>query len=424
MKGVNKIKDYYLVTIISPVYGLFAGFRNLQWESRKNVLIFIVAIFGSTIILPVESDGYRLNQMVVSHYVDIGFGQWLFELKEILFFSPVPGTKGDIFSHVLSYFIGGILSLPELYVGAVSIIYGYFFIGSMYEIFRTGRGSWRSSFLAWILVIIFVSYRFIDNIQFIRTWTGGWVLFYGTFKYYNTGLKKYLLLMLCAPIFHVAYFLMALPAYAVVLLKSINSKIFVLLYILSFVISINPGGIIEKLKTNELGKNKVNNYYSEDDQAIKKKNSNFYVTYGKNWAKTKAPNILAIVLILFGFFSRSKMNPLEYGVFSTGILLATFANLGDFIPAFYNRTMTNAGIYFTATPVLLLIRGELLYGRGWTLFFRRLMLWISVLIFVPYIIYVAANMLQFTSIFIFFMPIIGFFSELNLSIRDLIGGLL
>jgi hypothetical protein len=82
---------------------------------------------------------------------------------------------------------------------------------------------------------------------------------------------------------------------------------------------------------------------------------------------------------------------------------------------------TNSGIYITATTALLAIRGAFHHGNPKQVFKRKFLLWINVILFSPFILYVAADMLQFTSIYMVFMPIMVVFSDINISIRELIG---
>jgi len=386
------------------------------------VLIFLITLFGATINLQ-TSDGYVLKQYLYWHYIGISFDQWLFELKEILLFSPEYGTKGDVFSHVMSYLVGHVLRMPEQYFLFVSFVYAYFFVSAMDKLLRWDRQR-KFSMLFWVILINFIAYRFIDNMQTVRTWTGLWVLFYGAVGYYQERKKKYLAVMLMAPLFHVAYFLIALPAYVVVFLRRIGTgpSFLIVLYSLSFFVNIDQTEVIQQLETTELGAQKVKGYYYENEaeSSLLKtdESSNLYTRYGKFWSLPNAPHFLAWAIILGGLFSKRKMTELEIGLFSTGILMAILANLIDFIPTFSIRTMANAGIYITATSMLLVLRYEtgLLF---WPVRARALIC-LSLLTFVPYIIYTLANMLQFTSVFMIIMPIAGLFPDFNLSLREFI----
>lgn len=426
MRSKPRIVHYYILTLLSPVIGVYYAIRNLSWEWRKKVLILAIMLFGGTIILS-NADGYVLMQHMYTHYQHIDFSQWLFELKETLLFSPEPGTKGDVYSHVLSYVVGNVLGIPGQYFIFVSFVYGFFYVKSLSRILRWDSSK-SKSFLFWSIIIIFVTYRFIDSMQSVRTYTGAWLLFYGTLRYYQTKKLKYFFLMLMAPLFHVAFFIIALPAYLVVFIRWVNPKIFVIIYVISFFANVNTNFVIQQLQTTDLGEGKVEGYYNENPEeyyvAVNDTNINFYKRYGKGWALRYGPHFWAIALIVMGLYSNARMNRLEIGLFTTGLLMAAMANVGDFIPVFSNRTMTNSGIFILATTALLLIRGELLRARGMTLFYRQSLLWICVVIMFPYLLFVAANMLSYTSIFMMVVAPFGLINDLNMSLRELIGFLI
>jgi hypothetical protein len=167
----------------------------------------------------------------------------------------------------------------------------------------------------------------------------------------------------------------------------------------------------------------VDGYYREnpDEERLEAAaNVNFYQKYGKGWVLPNAPHFIALALVLFGLVSAKRLTKLEMSLFSTGILMATMANFGSFISVFYNRTMANGGMYILATLILLLIRGELLNAKGMNLLFRKVVLWGLVLLFVPYLLFVASNMTQFTSIFMVVGTPAGFYEEFNVSLRQLL----
>jgi hypothetical protein len=259
----------------------------------------------------------------------------------------------------------------------------------------------------------------------VRTYTGAWVLFYGVYRYHLTKKVKYLWLMFCAPLIHVAYFLIALPAYGLIFVKRLSAKLVIIIYFSSFLLSVNPTAIVQQLQSTELGARKVEGYYKEDPDQYREipdyVGESFYKEYGKGWALKNSPHLVAIVIIIFGLFSPKRMTKIETSMFTTGMLIASMANIGSFIPVFYNRSMVNAGLYILATLAMLLIRGELLNAKGYNLAFRKISLWFVFLAFVPYLFFVASNILQFTSIFMIAGTPAGFFEEFNMSVRELLG---
>ena len=198
-----------------------------------------------------------------------------------------------------------------------------------------------------------------------------------------------------------------------------------ILYLSSFFVNVNPGGVLNRLKENELGKTKVSSYYREDGDPIlarieKQQNAAWYTKYGKRKAAYWGGNAFALTLILTGFFKK-RMTKLEAGLFATGLMMASLANFGDFVYAFYSRTMANAVLYFLATVVLLATRGELLKGSGLKLIATKVMLWVSVLIFIPKVVYTLANIIYYTSFYILAAPFLGWLPDVNISIREVIG---
>ena len=424
MSDSRKLLSYSVLSLISPFITLILAIRSLTWKQKKPIFMLLSVLFGGTIFLA-TSDGYELKKLVFEHYVGLSFDQWLFEFGEIIRFSPEPGTKGDVFSHVSSYLIGHILGFPDQYFIFVSIVYSYFYVSAMEKILNR-KNFTEKNVLFWFIVVLFVTYRFVDSMQTVRTWTGAWVLFNGVYGFYETKKLKYVFLMLLAPMFHFAYFGMAMPAYIALFVRRFDPRIFILIYVASFFTSINPGGIVQQMEQTDLGESKVKGYYNEEErvssEGLAKKSGNFYRKYGHGWALKESPHYLALALIIIGLYRRDRMNGLEIGLFTTGILMATTANFGNFISAFYNRTMINAGIYILATTVLLMMRDMLPtskkhHGNR----FKKIILWAACLTYVPYLIYTAANMISFSSASMLVFAPLGFFETYNLSIRQLIG---
>ncbi|MCW4469568.1 hypothetical protein OGH69_11370 [Flavobacterium sp. MFBS3-15] len=419
----NRHNVPYLLTMvaISPAISLFYLISNFDWKVKKPFFIFLTVLFGATILLS-SSDGAVLKELVYIHYINLPFNQWLDELIQILQFKQPYGTKGDVFNHLVSYISGTLLMLPETYFYLVSFVYAYFFVNSLEKILNRPTIG-HKGILFWLIIIIFVTYRFVDNLQSVRTWTGLWVLFYGTYCFYTTGKKKYLLIMLMAPLFHIAYFIMALPVYLSIILKKVDFRILVIFYIMSFFITINHEAIVKQLGSTDIGANKIDAYYDEDggtDISQRRVSGTFYAVYGRSWSQIQSPHILIFALILSGFITRKRLTAIEYGLFCSALLLSITANLVSFIGAFYVRTMTNAGIYVTAATALLAMRGAFdIKSTGHLNLFQKTALWIALLTFIPYIIYVVANMFQFTSAYMIVFPIGGFFGD-NISIGQLL----
>lgn len=417
----GKIKfNILLLSLVSPVWVLVESFRQ-PWVLRKWMLILVITIFGSTIILPEGTDASRHLQNVYSHYHYLAFSDFVNELWHIIILKPLSATS-DIYIHVLSYFVGSVLSFPGLFFTAVAFVFGYFYINALYKILRWNNRIKKPVIFS-AFVLFFIIYLSIDNMQTVRTWTGAWILFNGVFGYFQTKKKKYLLLMLCAPLVHAAYAAMALPAYFVALTPRLYPKIFIIVFFASFFTSIPIPFVSEQLKKSELGETKYKSYYRENPSEWNERYDEtiWYVKHGKRGLSLWAISAVAFALIITRFYPK-RMNYLEANLFSIGLLMVALANMANYIPSFYNRLMVNAGLYLLATLTLLLIRGELLNKRGFNLILRKSLLWVVIIMFLPKIVYFFANVIQFTSIYMIGVPFIAFFGEnANISIREFLG---
>jgi len=420
--GIHINTSSIILLFVSPILGLFYSIKYLDWQYKKWSLIFFIVIFGSIMVLPGASDSVRHQQNVYDHYVGMSIADFGSGLWHIITLNPKADTNDDVFIHIISFVTGGLLGLPRLFFVVVAFFFGYFYITGLSRVLRWDPGIKLSSH-AIFLVLIFIIYLGIDSMQTVRTWTGAWILFNGVYGYYQTKKKKYLWLVFAAPLVHAAYLVMALPVLIVIFLNKMPAYVFVGLFITSFFINVSHGPIIQQLNKVELGESKVQAYYKPDPETWKNRggrsSGNWYAVYGKNKVLHWGANALALSTILLGLYKR-KMNTIEVGLFTTGLLMATFANLGKFIPAFSNRMMINAGLYIVATVVLLSLRRNLFHGKGIKLNLSHAIIWCSLLIFIPKVVYVAANIIYYTSCYIIAIPLLGWVSDENVSIREII----
>ena len=134
----------YLVfaSIVAPIFLLIAAWRTNSEHYRHWLLTAFVTMYGATISIRYDpsgfgSDGVRHLLLVYEHYVDMSFANFLNDIWCIITFQEAshPHIK-DVYKHLVSYFVGGILGQPQLFFTVIAFVYGYFFVGSMLEIFR------------------------------------------------------------------------------------------------------------------------------------------------------------------------------------------------------------------------------------------------------------------------------------------------
>lgn len=421
-KSLNQ-KYAILLLFVSPVLAVYYSIKDLGWEQRKWVLILFVTIFGSLMQNPISGDIIKYINHIEAHYMGLPFEQFSRELWHIIIFNPLPTTNDDVYFHLIGYLAGGVLQWPRFFITITSFIFGYFYISALSKILIWEKGTPKPLiFIA--LVIVMIIYRGIDTMQTIRNATAIWILFDGVLGYFQTGKKKYLVQILITPLVHFSYFILSIPALIVVVLKKIPSKVIIAAYIASFFLSIATGGIVSQIERTELGRTKLKSYYRHGEiqkRVEDPREGRWYAKHGKGRTFYMGSHALAFSIIMGGFF-RKRMNSVESAMFSTGLLMATMANLGDFIPAFASRAMFLAGLFVVATATMLVIRGELSREEGFNMRIGKIMLYISIILFVPKMVYTLSNTLVYSSIFVTVMPFVGWFmGENNIVIREFIG---
>jgi hypothetical protein len=352
--------------MISPILGLFYGLRNLDHKGKHLVLIIFGLFYGLLLNYSEGTDAGAYARLAESYYY-LGWDTFVDRFIGILTLSPEDGSPSDLYIHILSGIAGSMFSSTSFLFALVGAVYGYFYGSALLKVIDFSNSKLKKiSFLTFMLILLFVIHRSFDSMQTIRSWTGMWVLFNGVFGYYKTNNKKYLLLIMISPFFHLMYGFIAIPAILAIALKSLPKFLFIGIYAISFLLNVNSLLIVDAASENDLAKSKLGSYYrvskkgkTIDPIALRQKDSdsNWYAKYGKTTSVYTGATFFMIFLILGGYYSKKIMNNVEYGLMTTALLMATLANFLSFAYALYSRTMANASVYVLALMVLLVLRG-------------------------------------------------------------------
>jgi hypothetical protein len=386
-------------------------------------------VYGSTISLDEGNDGYAHLARVSDVYGNMPFKQFIYEIFQILTFQATDSSAQDLYKHLLSYFCGSVLGMPFLFFPIVALVYGYFFSGSMLYIFRHFNST-SKNFLFLSLATIFILCKNVEGVNTVRTWTGLWVLVYACLKYYHTKELKYLFLMFIPPFIHFGYFIMALPAYLVLVLgnwKKTYFTVFLLSFFFSF-LTPNPEAVTESLSQTELGEGRAKSYAVEeksdfDDkiETAEKKGSNWYLVFKKAGIQKYSNLLIIIMIFLTGTYSKI-MNRAEASLFSIGLLTLTLSHVSWFYYALANRSAL-VGIVFIFAAILLTWQNP--KRKPNSVFFRSkfvsLILSLSLILYVPFIFYQTTNILGYISFYNLFAPFAVWIEpDINMSVRDFI----
>lgn len=414
--------------LISPALVLWSDLKSRNIEIKKWSLILFVTFLGSVITIKpglIGADGARHWLMVYTTYSGMDFHTFLDGLWGILVFDPPSYARGDVYIHVLSYVLGSVLELPGLFFVFVSFVYGYFFSSSLIKIFAyLPKG--RLPILFYGFAVVFLFWINVEEIQSVRTWTGGWVLFYGSLSYFETRKKKYLLIMAMPPLFHFGLFIMMIPVWIVVVFRgAYRYKIFALIFFISFFISASHGFIDRHLAVNSLGERRVSAYSVKDVDdfySIEQYRENtWYLQSQRLGVQNRAMDILIFTVILTGIYF-FRMSSLERSLFSAGILTVSLSNISILLFALHNRASKLGGLFVLCAFVLFLIRLLKEQRKFHFNVIQRVSFPLSFALFIPFLIYKVAAIIDFVSLFVFFFPFVPWFSpDLNFSIRELLG---
>jgi hypothetical protein len=320
--------------------------------------------------------------------------------------------------------VGGVLGAPWLFWPVIATVYGYFFTGSMLIIFRDwGRA--KMPLITLFLIATFFLFKNIEGVNTVRTWTGLWVLVYACLQYYQTRKLRYLVLMAMPPFIHFGYFIMALPAYAVLLLGNRVLLYSILFAASSFTTFINPGQMTEVIATTELGAEKLGGYYRDSTVSGEQRFEQQTAAGNRIWRALEKAGVqkwalLAFVYtLLIGGVYHLRMDYFEKRIFSIGLLMITLSNSTWYLYAVSNRSWIIGAVFLFAAFVMWRLRsardGEgvprnQLYKIG---------LHVSAVLFVPYFLYNLSTFFDYPSIYLLGLPIVPWLDpSLNMSMKE------
>ena len=121
-----------IASFVAPWLLLLAAWKSKSHRFKHWTLTLFVTIYGATIAIAFDPlgagpDGVRLLLHVHTHYVGLSFDQFLSELVSIMTFAKSTGPSTDVYRHVLSYFVGGVIGAPFLFFQLLPLCTDTFF---------------------------------------------------------------------------------------------------------------------------------------------------------------------------------------------------------------------------------------------------------------------------------------------------------
>lgn len=400
--------------------------RRPEREQRFLIWLFFV-VFGFTFIL--GGDAIRHQWRMEYHFAAMTWGQFLEDLWRMLTFRVAEYGARDVYNHVISFVFGRALGLPGLYIPFVAAFYGYFFAGSVVLILRhmTFR---KLNYVLIAFVLLFLFIQGLQGVQTVRTWTGMWVLVYACLQFYETRKLRYLVLMFTPPLFHFGYWLMAIPAWIVLVYGSRPLLYTALVAISSFTAFLPAQPMTDIIERTERGADSLV-WYGVEEQADRLASfetnlgqTNWYNAYRKAGIHRWAPTVLVLVLFFSGIYSQA-MTFAQRRIFSVGVFTLAFSNLTWFIYAVHNRTLVIASVFILAG--FLMARFHPKTAKHFRVLppYYQWGLHLSLLLWFPLFLFVVSVTFDRLSLFAFFAPFLVMLDPaLNVSVKEALNLLL
>jgi hypothetical protein len=423
-------KNLLLFFFISPILGLIYGLRTKRSDAIRWSIFVFVFIYGSLLHPSHMGDGATHINNMLAHYPNLSFSQFWNELINILSFNPSYGTNDDPYLHILSYFVSSVLNSPNLLFVGVALVFAYFYSGAI--VFLMSYVNWKSQynkFYFTFFLILFLFWQNPGNMQSIRVGTAIWIVIYGIIGYHKTKKIKYVFLIFLSPFFHFAFLLLVLPFCIVLFSGYRNPRV----YFIIFLISVFSANIVDSSALNnlvsqtEIGASKVKSYTLDEERIenIKQNNlelaktSRFYKVYQTD--KIHYNLLTGLIIFMFFFLRKKGFNQIENTLFSYGLAGTSFANFLAFNYAVYNRLWVISGIFILSLFVIFLSKQKL-RTRSISFLKIQLPMFIFVVGFIPYLFFLVSAFLNFTSLYVLFMPIVMWIEyDMGISIRGFIG---
>ena len=327
--------------------------------------------------------------------------------------------------HVLSYVLGAVLDTPKLFMPIIATVYGYFFSGAILTVLRNFRLT-RENYVTIAFVGIFLFVRGLEGFYTVRTWTGMWVLVYSCLKYHETGQRRYLALMFVPPFIHIGFFVLAIPAWIVLVFGS-RPLLYTALYLVSSITTILPvQETTSFLSRTERGAYQVEAYVVQEQRSSVESfqrlqgSTNWYNAYRRAGLQRWAPTVLVLVLIFSGVYA-NRMSAYEQRIFSVGLLTLTLSNASWFLYAVHNRSLTIAMIFLLAGFLMARLNPKtrnICFGLP---DYFRYGLHLSILLFLPLILFQVSVTLDWMSVFMFGLPFLVWWDPgINMSVKEFI----
>lgn len=373
------IKNYILLTIISPIVSLILIIKNFNRSNHALLFTINFAIFSvlmtfreinqhmisqANTFFRGTGDGTRLIGRIYIYYTNMSFEDFISQSYSIIIMRTTNSPSDDLFIHILGYFTGSVLGMPRLFIVITAIILGLLFSLSIQELTKLVKTkNIYNKYTIIFFIGLILPYFIFTSINALRSALASWYIVYMLLKYFNSNKDiKYLFLLLFSYFFHFSYILYSIIIIlSLILLYKSTITYFAILsmFYISFIFtysSTNFDYLFNYMAEIDVF-GKRSGYIIEDenisvlDRTLGSRiDTYWYVRY---------QNLSYVLIQLFMFTLiginrniRKYMNSIEMKILYCSMTLMIFANTLSFIPQIGNR-VTRFSVILTCLSLFL-----------------------------------------------------------------------
>ena len=182
----------------------------------------------------------------------------------------------------------------------------------------------------------------------------------------------------------------------------------------------NHAAITEVLSETELGAAKVESYYRVEvrDSAGTASGKRIWLLLEEFGLQKWALNVFVFSLLISQVYYVS-MNRFQATIFSIGLLTITLSNISWYLYAVSNRSWIAGSIFILAAYLSVMQHPRTRPKVPVSNSVYKVGLHVSILLFIPYLLYNLSTLLDFPSVFLVGLPFLAVISpEINISIKE------
>lgn len=221
---------------IFPVASFFYSFIRINTRSSYFIFSFMAILFGLAFSLPSGTNGYgpgydgQFYRSEFENYVYVTNHDFFNRFVSYISFNS---NYQDFYFETLAFVISRFTSNYHFLFMVSAIIFSYFCLKSFK--FLTKEINHHLTFTTLILIILFLQ-NSLFNINGVRFWTTAWIAVYCIFQIFINKNKKYYLLALITPFFHISFYVFILVLIIANIFKKFE-KTWLVFFLLSFAFS-------------------------------------------------------------------------------------------------------------------------------------------------------------------------------------------